>query len=346
MNKLFLTFTGLCEFVPRYPLEEHPGKNEMRVLLANSRHLPIPHPAPHEDHLARLVCPYDSVDRSGGNRTHDDEFWDDGRRWAVFFLDDQDLFLGSNRKQLKIQLSKDAECPNLDDLDNRCSFRWVGPLKLISPDSEVVKNGCFLRDFPDESVISRVALTEGSIASHTIAADDGKIIRWRFKEPPDGREERSRRALADSVLYEMSFSSEVAKLTTRLFRDATNRRVRDIYPNGPGSRLVISLLLESNEVHASVKNMPEPDIEGTREPRPRSPIDHHFAHVYELSKTVNKFNVPHQAGRCSGEPLKPCGLGMGLIEKFSRLHRGNPNCPPALAAAHPDEPDENAWKFD
>lgn len=344
MSKLYLSFTGLCEFVPRHPLETHQSKNEMRVLLADSRHLPIPHPAPHEHHLARLVCPYGSVDRRKGNRTHDGWFMKDGIRWAVFFLDDQDLFLGSNREQLEIELSEDADCPNLGNVDNRCSFRWVGPLQLINPGSESVKDGCFLLDHPEDSVIARVALTEGSIASHRIAADDhGKIIKWKFKEPPGGSEERSKRALADSVLYKMSFSSGTANLTTRLFREATNTRVRAIYPDGPGSKLIISLLPEFEEVHASVKNMPDPDINGTREPRPRPQIDHHFAHVYELSKNADKLNVPHQAGRCRGGPLEPCGLGMKLVERFKFLHRGNPNCPPPLAAAYSEE---EAWAFD
>lgn len=347
MSKLFLSFTGICLFVPRFRLDDpqHQGRNEVRVLLAESRNPPpVPHgPHDHERHLPRLVCLRGDVIHGPGRRSEDDWFKFNGREWAVFFLNDQDLFLGSPRQSLQIDTGGTGAgtgCPT-----SACSFLWAGPLERISPGSQQVKDECFRRLRPDNAVIARVALTQGRLHTFEIASESGRAILFEFKVPGAGNPERHQQALADSVLCEVDFEGSFIELTTKLFRSTSDTTVSRLYPAGVDSpQLKISLRARGGRVHAFVKNMPGPDIDGSRPRMPRRDPDVHFAHVYLLSKSSSKANVPHYLRLCEGE-VELCVGSLDLVDKdkdFLILHRGNPNCPPPTAMAHTEESD---WTF-
>jgi hypothetical protein len=158
MGHIFLSFTGALVFVSRYEVESHPERNEMRVLLAETRPSPSESHSSHKEdeiHLPRLVCATQSVVTGSGARSPDETH---GER-AIFYLDDQDLFLLEKRESLGITSGEISICPTQDTV---CSFSWVAPLSAVDPGSEFIKPECFEKLNPDPSVIARVALTDGS----------------------------------------------------------------------------------------------------------------------------------------------------------------------------------------
>jgi len=320
MPTLFeMYLTGLCEFVPKYDFGDpaHLGKNQMRVLLANSSHH---FGTGHEQHLPVLVCEYSRVDRSPGNRIEDDTFVYQNTTWAIFNLIDQDLRIdGASPEKLNV--------PNLGGGGTACSatpanyrdFAWVGPIGSITPGAGTVKNACLAAANVDPFVIARVALTQGTIETAKLARDgDRQIALWAFE--PD---QIHRRVLADLVRFWANIGTVSAKLWTNLLRTTTDPTVSALYPHGPGSQLPIVIDPVANKSTVYVFNMPDPDIRQTRPappPGPRSP-DVHFYHFYDLSTTPGSRNIPSQVAVCpESNPIGP--------------HQGNPNCPPVRTSAN------------
>jgi hypothetical protein len=357
MSRLFLSFTGALVFVSRHEVESRPNRNEMRVLFAETRMSPSESHGSHEKdevHLPRLICPADSVVSGPDTRSADEPFKykNAGQDLAMFYLDDQDLFLLKEREALSVNVGAVSDCPTQD---NVCSYSWVVPLSIVDPGSEFVKPECFARLNPDPSVVARVALTEGFVHTHEVASDPGKgVIRWVFRPvddntKPEPAEQEQGRAIADSVMYEADFEGEVIELRTRLFRPAIQRSIQEIYPEGVGSERRIRLRASGGAVHVFVKNMALPDILGMRELTVRG-ADVHFAHVYRMSRQASRGNVPHPVGHCDLSRPEICETSpfppdkaVRLLPQALRGHNGNPNCPPPKAAAFSDS---SAWKFE
>lgn len=348
MGHLFISFTGALVFVSRYEVESRPARNEMRVLLAESR--PIPSRSHdshdmHETHFPRLICPADSV-VVDSERPAYKLFKNRGMAWAMFDLDDQDVFVPGEREALAVTSPAVSDCPTPDTV---CSYSWVVPLSEVDPGSEFVKPECFETLHPDSSVVARVALTQGLIHTHEVAGDVvNGVIRWVFR-PVDEEtkiergEQAQGRAIADSVMYETDFEGDTIELRTRLFRSPTQSTIGEIYPDGVGSERRIRLRPIDGTIHAFVKNMTPPDLLGERREEPVRGPDVHFAHVYGLSQQARRRNVPHPVGRCDSSP-KSCPTNFPPRHNtFAFYHKGNPNCPPPKAAAFSDP---GAWDFE
>jgi hypothetical protein len=333
-----LNFTGLCEFVPRYDIEDirtqekggHYGYNRVKVLLVDaSEPLEDAHyennQYPYEEHIPVFVCPSKNI--GSGYRQADESFYSRfyAERMSMFYLHDQEIWIDKARPdKLTIEYSYSTGCSNAEKLDSlRESFAWVAPLAEISPGSEEVHPDCLnpvgCPAGIDDSVLSRVELSEGTLRTFLIAMDgDKQVVNWKFKVPGTRSNIRHRQSIADIVQFETEVMNSGLYLNTTLFRTSKNGRVRALFEE-VGDTRQIHVVSDGSEVMAWILNMPLLDIWRARDltPGPRKP-EVHFAHFYKLSSDYGDPNVPHQAEQCPYRDPR---------------HQGNPNCPPARAAA-------------
>jgi len=324
MNTLHLRITGLCAFVPKHSIDDPAFKqnNQMRVLCGDSSRplfSPAGTPYPHELHMPVLYCQSGYVDSSG--RPADATFQDPVTTYSVFYLDDQDLSIASAQPDALAVPQYPGGGTGTPNIANYRSFAWVPSLEQISPGSQAVKPACLTTTGAvDSAVVARVALTDGSIETLMIAKDHtNAIVNWEFRGP-NGNPGGYQQVIADAVKFQTVFSTPVIELTTTLFRPSKNPKVAQAFATGASQP--IRLRPSGNEVIAWIKNMPWPDIAGTRPkpaPGPRDP-DYDFIYFYDLSTNPGKRNVPYQIGTVSGA---------------SGPHLGNPNCPPVRTAADP-----------
>jgi hypothetical protein len=189
MNKLLISITGLCAFVPKHDIREIPHNNQMRLLLVESNRpsdLPGGHTFhAHEPHVPVFLCPCRNVDSDPEYRQPDAIFGST----AAFYLDDQDLKIENAKDDsLEVVLKNNAGCgcPQYDpDPNNSSSFEWVTPLAKVSPGSGEVPASCFCSYEVDPSVIARVELREGRILTEQLARDSSqeKAIVWEYIDP-------------------------------------------------------------------------------------------------------------------------------------------------------------------
>jgi hypothetical protein len=342
--KFYLRFTGLCEFVPRYDIEDagHYKKNRVKILLVDTNELPdVPHehdsPHAYDLHFPVFVCPLENVYCNGIYRRPDATYYynQDGneKEMAVFYLDDQDVWIANPqrtedsleivyRERTGTGCIRKGTSQDQEYTADYESFSWVAPLAEISPGSESVDPNCLCREGVDSSALARVELREGRLTTYLLAMDgDNKVVNWRFKLPdlPDGKlGVEHRQALADIVELEANLGTEIV-MNTRLIRISKNMRVRSIFASEDKVLPIRVVSVKNESVTAWIKNMPWAEIFEIRLLRsgPRMP-EVHFAHFYKMSLNYDDANVPHPAGQCGFRPTD---------------HQGNPNCPPARAAA-------------
>ncbi|HYO14623.1 MAG TPA: hypothetical protein VE685_15615 [Thermoanaerobaculia bacterium] len=336
MGEFIMSFTGLCCFVPDHDItdDSHRGNNRMMVLLVETKNDPPGHGGhgghAHIKHLPLLVCPYESVDRAGNSRTEDDR---EGK-WAIFFLDDQEIWLeeATDEPQLQVIYYGDSgeECPTLE---NARSFAWVAPMAEMSPGSQFIKYHCLYE--VDEahplhtSVTTRMKLTKGEVGSKSFAAVCGGDIKWKFRN--------HRQVLSDSVYYKVEFNAENLVLNTKLIRRSENEQVMKAFPDGPFSVRQIRLRQNPQSVvEAAIRNMPRTYVP-TTDPL-SEPGDSHFAHFYKFSSQGNPTVViPQKDTLCSPR----LDLRSVVPERYKFLyepdHGGSPTCPPTMGIRPPDE---------
>lgn len=336
MGEFIVSFTGLCCFVPDHDItdDSHRESNKMMVLLVETKNDPPGHSGhgghSHIKHLPLLVCPHDSVDREGDSRTEDDR---EGK-WAIFFLDDQEIWLEEAADNPKLKVIYDANsgegCPTEE---NASSFAWVAPMAEMSPGSQFIKSHCLHKvdgDHPlDLSVTTRMRLTKGEVGSKSFAAVCDGDIKWKFRG--------HRQVLSDSVYYKVEFSAEKLVLNTMLIRDSENQQVMKAFPGGRFS--VRQIRLHQNPqsvVEAAIRNMPRTYVP-TTDPL-NEPGDSHFAHFYKFSSQGNPTVVIPQKDTLCRPRLD---LRKVVPERYKFLyepdHGGSPTCPPTLGIRPPDE---------
>ena len=335
MSQFTLLITGLCSFVPKFPVQQ--ADNEMTVLMVESSteiQLGSSHQN-HELHAPALICPLSKVLPDSGFRVPDLTFFSrpyvypsgqgipenqQDEEMAVFFLDDQEITVAdAPPDSLDIIIRDEGQyCPTTDTPE---SFSWVVPIGEVNPGAELVRDRCFSSLDCDPSVISRLCLTEGSIGTGKMATTiRGKINTWQFEEAGehqhDSADEDSR-ALAAVVKYACTSSSPVV-LETRLLRTrhqprrSKNRRVEAIFSQNGGGSLRIRL---QPDTEAWVKVMPLLDILQIRQLEERH-SDPHFAHLYKVSDRIGELSlkVPYVVGECHA-----------LVDL---RHLGGIDCPP------------------
>lgn len=346
-SRLLLSFTGLCWFAPKYPIEDNARRdsNAMTVLLAeSSRHPPGSRMHPHEPHLPVLVTPAAGVVHDGSSREPDACFrLKDETHWAVFFLDDQDIQVlpaGPERLTVLYSPNSGSGCPTAETYD---SFGWVGPLARMTPGSEVLEDGCighYAGPYDvNPDVVARLTLTEGTIGTWSFASDPDtrQIIewetrrwRWWFRQ--------HRQALADSVMCLVTVKTAFVELETTLFqyRTTLNPRVNCVFTDSRQRRIRLRPDRDGF-IHAQVRNMPWLDISAQREPQDPDETDVHFAHVYKLSRNPRGSNIPRTLRLC--DKIDP-NAGTSVFWQLRRelgeqgfFHQGRPTCPPAQGSA-------------
>jgi hypothetical protein len=334
MSVMDLLITGLCAFVPKYPLEDWGQHldNEMTVLLAESAK-PVPGHSghaheQHELHVPVLVCPEKYVVYGEEFRSPDATFQstpypgnqDSEELMAVFYLDDQDITIKPDQNtELTVNLGEVKDCPT----SNLTSFYWVTPLAEVNPGSETVRNSCF-DQVADPSVISRLQLDQGEITTAKLATNLAReILLWHFDETDaqKGHAEsklKEGQAIAAVVGVRFNLDDEYGiEFVTRLLHDeSSNRRVNAIFAQAPGKSLRIRLEpSDDNKRRVWIKNMPLLDILQVRKLR-EPKYDDHFAHMYKLSKdSAVKKKVPIT----SGETCTDSG--------FDNRHGAGTDCP-------------------
>ncbi len=326
MTDLSLLMTGLCAFVPRYKIEEQEKErkgNRMRVLLIDSsRPADLPHmyhQHVHELHVPVLICNYDDVD--GWGRQEDLRFLDaKGVIKALFYLDDQDVEIDSDQKESLEVVGKPIgyDCKDV----KADSFFCVAPLEKISPESACPHDDCLKDVGVHKDVVSRIVLKEGAIKSGKLATrldsrKQYKVVNWLYKVVDQDAQRRQlhRQVAADIVQVDVSLRS--VKFNTKLFRDPRNPVVKRTF--GDEKTLTIRLKPRA-KMEVFIKNMPWPDILGTRTMEEYDPnVDLHFAHFYKITQSdLPEINVPHKDDLC---------------DYNDNRHAGNPNCQPCLFCA-------------
>lgn len=334
---LFVSFTGLCWFAPKYRIDDpaHRATNRMRVLMVESK--TSPHElhdhdrqqnSTHEEHIPVLVCPRECVVRDDPYARQPCKYFpEDDPRWAIFPLDDQVLSLeGDEMDLLTVVHAKESECPKIT---NYFSFHWVAPLAKIEPGSEVLKEGC-LKDYRvDDSVVARVEFGRGIIGAWSFAKEYGEIYKWGFKPFPEPS--RHLQALADSVLWYLPYPMKRVRFVTQFLRPRAQSLCGG--DDDENDHKPIILRFASCRMNLSVKNMPLKDITDDRSVEGFNE-DLHFAHLYKLSEDPGECSYPYIAGRCSWIKWSILKLlhKIILLSNFP-LHLGRPSCPPAQGQA-------------
>jgi hypothetical protein len=323
MSGIDLLITGLCSFVPKYPLVDGPQHqdNEMMVLLAES-YKPLPghsdHGQGHELHVPVLTCPAKYVVCEAEFRSPDLIFQptpyrgngDSTDPMAVFYLDDQHITVQPDvPNKFEVDFEEVEDCPG-----SKTSFRWVVPLAEVNPGSEKVKQGC-LKPECDPSAISRLQLCAGKITTAKLATNrKRKVLLWRFVEINAHQEPMGSRAIAAVVGVSFDLNKRIV-FTTELLKDHRphrNRRVKAIFAKVKPKVLRICLEpVGDDNPRVWIKNTPWLDILQLQELRdPKR--DDHFAHIYKLSEYPDKVKkkVPYTTGetcRASDDPRHGAG---------------------------------------
>jgi hypothetical protein len=324
---LRILMTGLCAFVPKRDIEDYPTGNQMRVLLVESTSpadLPSAHDHHHEAHVPVLICQYANLCHDNGYRKPDLLYYEKEIQMAVFCLDGQDLKIcNATKDRLEVTLGGGGcGCPTKEknsDKDNRDSFYWVDGFKEISPGSGYVDDACLRPSDVDPSVVARVELWEGRVYTEQLAlGEEFYPYLWKFKVPYSAkRGAKHFQAAAVIVGFEAPYERYV-DLITYCFRRKLNPRVEKAF--GKDDRLTIRLIPKNNEIQVWVKNMPWPDVLGTRTPQGyKDKPDVHFGHVYKICVDYEDANVPYYYGECTDFQIIP-------------KHGGNPNCQPVRTA--------------
>ncbi len=313
MSELKLKFSGLCGLVPKKPIDQ--PNNQMRVLLVNARH--AGHGTHSVYHTPVLVCENRLVKTGLGLRSPDRKYWDPRTRlsMALFSLDDQDVsIIGAPPNSLTFKgPAAVATCPTSTTMAE--SFAWTGPMKGVSPGSEIVKAECLAPDNVDASVAGRVAVTAGEVKTSVSAADNDKtILQWEFRQNPEEPPVPLVQALAEEVQLSYTFDTPTIELQTQKF--------------GPPAQptQIVRLTPIVGTAVAWILNMPWEDILSRRmysQTDHRDP-DYHFAHFYDLSESPGDKNIPYP---CLDKPRCDHAPGPGL---------NNPQCPPVRYADNGD----------
>jgi hypothetical protein len=339
-----LLITGICTFVPEYPLEVNEG-NKITVLMAESVS-PVEGHSGHshgvnELHIPVLVCPEEYVVKGHQLRLPDATFWSTSypsnispsRLMAVFYLDDQHVTVIPDKvNALDIAYNPVDSCPGDGD-----SFCWVAPLAKVNPGSQKVRSSCFDK-FCDKKVISRLILDQGVITTAKFATDlAGTVRKWAFLEDGNGKRPKvsneEGRAIAAIVGAELDVDAWI-EFKTDLFeeyggghRTSSNRRIDAIFKGVKEKSLRIRLKPTDNKPEIWIKNMPWLDILQIR-PLQEKDCDPHFAHVYKLSDV--------SGGAVSAK--LPCAVGECPEFGPDRRHAGGTDCPPAGGAPRQGTP--------
>ncbi|HEX9945542.1 MAG TPA: hypothetical protein VGG03_26305 [Thermoanaerobaculia bacterium] len=345
MSGIQLLITGLCSFVPKYPLEKWKKhkKNEMTVLLVESAK-PLPGHAGHtheghELHVPVLVCPEKYVVRDSGFRSPDATFQstpypenqEAEQLMAVFYLDDQEITIQPDQNtELDVDLASVTKCPSSDS--NLSSFHWVSSLAKVNPGSEEARDSCF-EPVCDSCVISRLWLYQGKITTAKLATDPKatdpkrKILLWYFDDidragrrehANPGEEDEQAIAAVVGVHFDLDTGKGIEFTTSLLpdyqgHRKYSNRRVNAIFERVQGASLRIRLQpIDDVNPKVWIKNMPWLDILQLR-PLVKKNCDFHFAHLYKLSKDPDVAKkVPCTGGGVCLSPASDPRHGAGI----------------------------------
>jgi hypothetical protein len=341
MSGIDLLITGLCSFVPKYPLVdgEQCQDNEITVLLAES-YKPVPGHSSHthgEPHVPVLVCPEKYVVYGEGLRAPDAMFQptpyplnqDYTDLMAIFYLDDQQITIEPHTlNELNVHFGEVKDCPQSD----LTSFQWVAPLAEVNPGSERVRASCLSPEC-DPSVISRLQLRQGTVTTAKLATNiKRKVLLWYFDETDKYHRKHRRkggRAIAATVGVHFDLDEACITFKTSLLREygggyrtSANRRVEAIFGCDPEMSLPIVLEPVGIEVpKVWIKNVPWPDILQIR--RLRDPrCDAHFAHIYKFCE------YPVQVRK-----KVPCTTGETCRGSDDPRHGAGTDCPHARTEA-------------
>jgi hypothetical protein len=325
MDKIYFRvfFTGLCSFVP--------DAAQTTVLLVDSSEPPdLPHDhggKPYESHVPVLICDAEAVEHSSrrpdafyyyGNA---DDVAVDGtaKLKAIFFLDDQELqFKEYSLVNPEDVANQEGVCPKDNDNDKGSSY-WITSLAKVSPGSEFVDAACLALEGVHPGVAARVKLKKIKLKTIQLAIGKGDhVLVWQFKVPGAVHPSVSHRQAAAAVVGFDGQTSDDITLSTELLRTSGNPRVRKIFGDKLDNSLEIKISFKASGNNVIwIKNMPWPDILGTRVPETyEQGPDVHFSHFYKVAANYKEANVPHPFGLCAATDSK---------------HQGNPNCQPVMA---------------
>jgi hypothetical protein len=316
---LFVNFTGLCLFVP------HPSDKRMRVLLVDATD---PHnddaPAPghphehghngddprrHEPHFPVLV--YDVRDLAV---PREDRTFPQGDTFGRMDLRGFDLeIVGAREDALSLRNGNIGKCPtNASARD----ASWLANIGTVGQRNGAVDPRCLDPTKVSPAVATRMRLTDGKFSTRFLAANNGRRpVQYQFgpeNVPENGRLLGKPQAIAEVMELELKIPGDKVTLEAKSFRVA-----------GKTDRIVLKPQLPTADVRIFVKNMPIPDIEGTRPadpvgtPNQRRSVDFHFAHFDRL------LLQPAPAGQ---EPLPLPGDSCNYIQA-EPPYLGNPQCP-------------------
>ncbi len=321
---LFVNFTGLCLFVP------HSVEKRMRVLLVD---ITDPHgngagPGHHHDHGGN----------GDGARRHEAHFpvlIYDERDLAVLRPDDRkfpqgDLFGRMDLLGFDLGIA-DARPDALSRLDDRIGIgncptngsarnaSWMANIGTVGERNGAVDPNCLIPNNVSLAVGARMRLTDGGASTRFLSANNGRRPSQYQFGPENGPLLGGQQAIAEVMELKLEIPGDTVALEAKSFRVA-----------GQTDRIVLKPQLPGADVRIFIKNMPNPDIEGTRPADPagtlneRRNVDFHFAHFDRL------LLQPAVAGQ---EPL-PLPVDSCNYIQAEPPYLGNPQCP--IIGSNPD----------
>ncbi len=302
---LVVRFTGLCAFVPNTS-----GK-AMRVVLVDAPGMPMGGGMPgmemDEAHVPALI--FDTRDLAPNNARQPDDQFNDGNPMGICRLNDQDLQISPMEESaLALTNGNVAGCPTLI---RPHSLSWMAQLDELVPGLGTIDESCLAGAGVHPAVTARIRLTEGTLVTGDIAGTSALgWVQWKFGTL-NGPLGTFQRAIAEVIELSLPILGASVTLSATRFR------------GGPAvPPLVLTPQNGNPQVTVWIKNMPLPDIKGTRTAeevvllRTRN-RDIHFEHYSRLSA--------HDPGVGFG----PIPTAVQACNHTSDPILGNPQCPTA-----------------